>query len=146
MKKERVVILGASDKPERYSCKALKLLREHGHEVVLVNRGYTEIEGLPVVADIGDVTGEVDTLTVYVRPDVSNLLIDKIIKLKPKRVIFNPSTDNARLQMALDEAQIDWQSACTLVLLHTGQYDAPIPKAFPEDNAEPSAPSEPAKE
>lgn len=136
MKKERVVILGASDKPDRYSYKAMKMLLEAGHDVVLVNRGYTEIEGLPVVADIGDVTGEVDTLTVYVRPDVSNLLIDKIIKLKPKRVIFNPSTDNARLQLALDEAEIDWQSACTLVLLRTGQYDAPIQKELPPESSE----------
>lgn len=136
MKKERVVILGASDKPDRYSYKAMKLLLAAGHEVVLVNRGYSEIEGHPVLADIGDVTGEVDTLTMYVRPDVSNLLIDKIIKLKPKRVIFNPSTDNARLQMALDEAQIDWLSACTLVLLRTGQYDAPVPKEFPSETSE----------
>lgn len=136
MKKERVVILGASDKPDRYAYKAMKLLKEAGHEVVLVNRGYTEIEGQPVLADLGEVNGEVDTLTVYVRPEVSSLLIEPIIKLKPKRVIFNPSTDNARLQLALDEAGIDWQSACTLVLLRTGQYDAPIPKELPPETSE----------
>jgi predicted CoA-binding protein len=130
MKKERVVILGASDNPERYSYKAMKRLLEAGHEVVLVNRGYTEIEGQPVLADLGDVTGEVDTLTMYVRPDVSTILIDKIIALKPKRVIFNPSTDNARLQLALDEAVIDWESACTLVLLRTGQFS---PSAEPSE-------------
>jgi hypothetical protein len=130
MKKERVVILGASDNPERYSYKAMKRLLEAGHEVVLVNRGYTEIEGQPVLADLGDVTGEVDTLTMYVRPEVSTILIDKIIALKPKRVIFNPSTDNARLQLALDEAVIDWESACTLVLLRTGQFS---PSAEPSE-------------
>jgi predicted CoA-binding protein len=136
MKKERVVILGASDKPDRYSYKAMKRLLEAGHEIVLVNRGYNEIEGHPVQADIGDVTGEVDTLTIYVRPEVSSLLIEPIIKLKPKRVIFNPSTDNVRLQLALDEAGIEWQSACTLVLLRTGQYDAPIPKELPPETSE----------
>jgi hypothetical protein len=136
MKKERVVILGASDKPDRYSYKAMKFLLEAGHEVVLVNRGYAEIEGHPVLADLGDVTGEVDTLTMYVRPDVSSLLTDPIIKLKPKRVILNPSTDNARLQLALDEAGIKWQSACTLVLLRTGQYDAPISKELPPETNE----------
>ncbi len=136
MKKERVVILGASDKPDRYSYKAMKRLLEAGHEIVLVNRGYTEIEGHPVQADISAVTGEVDTLTIYVRPEVSSLLIEPIIKLKPKRVIFNPSTDNARLQLALDGAEIEWQSACTLVLLRTGQYDAPIPKELPPETSE----------
>jgi hypothetical protein len=133
MKKERVVILGASDNPERYSYKAMKRLLEAGHEVVLVNRGYTEIEGQPVLADLGDVTGEVDTLTMYVRPEVSTILIDKIIALKPKRVIFNPSTDNARLQLALDEALIDWESACTLVLLRTGQFS---PSTEPSETTE----------
>jgi len=133
MKKERVVILGASDNPERYSYKAMKRLLEAGHEVVLVNRGYTEIEGQPVLADLGDVTGEVDTLTMYVRPEVSTILIDKIIALKPKRVIFNPSTDNARLQLALDEAMIDWESACTLVLLRTGQFS---PSTEPSETTE----------
>jgi predicted CoA-binding protein len=108
----------------------MKRLLEAGHEVVLVNRGYTEIEGQPVLADLGDVTGEVDTLTMYVRPEVSTILIDKIIALKPKRVIFNPSTDNARLQLALDEAVIDWESACTLVLLRTGQFS---PSAEPSE-------------
>jgi len=136
MKKERVVILGASDKPDRYSYKAMNMLLEAGHDVVLVNRGYTEIEGHPVLADISAVTGEVDTVTVYVRPDVSSLLIDPIINLKPKRVIFNPSTDNPRLQLALDEAGIEWQSACTLVLLRTGQYDAPISKELPPETGE----------
>lgn len=136
MKKERVVILGASDKPDRYSYKAMNMLLEAGHDVVLVNRGYTEIEGHPVLADISAVSGEVDTVTVYVRPDVSSLLIDPIINLKPKRVIFNPSTDNPRLQLALDEAGIEWQSACTLVLLRTGQYDAPISKELPPETGE----------
>ena len=136
MKKERVVILGASDKPDRYSYKAMKFLLEAGHDVVLVNRGYTEIEGHPVLPDLSAVTGEVDTLTIYVRPEVSSLLIETIIKLKPKRVIFNPSTENARLQLALDEAGIKWQSACTLVLLRTGQYDAPISKERPPETTE----------
>ena len=60
MSHQRVVILGASHNPERYSYKAMKVLQEHGHETVLVNRGVTEIEGQPVLADIGDVTGPED--------------------------------------------------------------------------------------
>lgn len=138
MKKERVVILGASDKPDRFAYKAMLRLEEAGHEVVLVNRGVSTVEGRPVLADLSEVTGEVDTVTVYVRPDVSTLLADKIINLKPKRVIFNPSTDNARVQMQLDEANIDWESACTLVLLRTGQYsrEAPAPSAQPSEPQE----------
>jgi predicted CoA-binding protein len=122
MSHQRVVILGASHNPERYSYKAMKVLQEHGHETVLVNRGVTEIEGQPVLADIGDVTGPVDTLTLYVKEEVSGLLTDKILALKPGRVIFNPSTKNIRLMMALDEADIPWIDGCTIVMLKSGQF------------------------
>jgi hypothetical protein len=122
MSHQRVVILGASHNPERYSYKAMKVLQEHGHETVLVNRGVTEIEGQPVLADIGDVTGPVDTLTLYVKEEVSSLIQDKILALKPGRVIFNPSTKNIRLMMALDEADIPWIDGCTIVMLKSGQF------------------------
>lgn len=122
MSQQRVVILGASHNPERYSYKAMKVLQEHGHETVLVNRGVSEIEGQPVLADIGDVTGTVDTLTLYVKEEVSSLIQDKILALKPGRVIFNPSTKNTRLMMALDEADIPWIDGCTIVMLKSGQF------------------------
>ena len=122
MSQQRVVILGASHNPERYSYKAMKLLQQHGHETVLVNRGVSEIEGQPVLADIGDVAGPVDTLTLYVKEEVTNLVQDKILALKPGRVIFNPSTKNIRLMMALDDADIPWVDGCTLVMLKSGQF------------------------
>ncbi len=66
MSKERVVIIGASDNPERYSHRALLLLRKYGHEVVPVHPRLAEIEGIPVVADLGLISGLVDTVTMYV--------------------------------------------------------------------------------
>lgn len=121
-KPQRVVILGASNKPDRYSYKAMKLLQEHGHETVLVNRGIPDVEGTPVVNDIGDVAGPVDTLTMYVKEEISSQLADKIIDLKPGRVIFNPGSENNRLKLVLEAAQIPFEEACTLVLLRTGQF------------------------
>jgi hypothetical protein len=49
---------------------------------------------------------------------------DYIIELKPKRVIFNPGTENIELAQLLAQANIDWENACTLVLLSTNQYQA----------------------
>lgn len=122
MSKQRVVILGAHQNPERYAYKAMKLLQEHGHETVLVNRGFTEVEGTPVLPDLGDVTGPVDTLTLYVKEEVTAQLQDKILAMKPGRVIFNPSTKNTRLMMALDDAEIPWVDGCTMVMLKSGQF------------------------
>lgn len=121
-KTERVVIIGASDNPERYSHKALLLLRQHGHEVVPVHPKLSEIEGVPVVADLSAILGPVDTVTLYVGPTISLTFKDKLIALKPRRVIFNPGTENAPLQATLTCAGIACEEACTLVLLHTGQF------------------------
>lgn len=122
MKQERVVILGASDKPDRYAYKALQSLTKHGHTVVPVHPKLTEIEGVPVVSNLADVAGEVDTLTLYVNPAISTAAADEILKLKPQRVIFNPGTENPELAQRLNAAGIATMEACTLVLLSTGQY------------------------
>jgi predicted CoA-binding protein len=119
---ERVVIIGASDNPERYSHQAQLLLRQHGHEVVPVHPKLTAIEGVPVVADVSAISGPVDTVTLYVGPQISLTLKDKLIALKPRRVIFNPGTENAALEEALMAAGIACEEACTLVLLRTGQF------------------------
>ena len=121
-KTERVVILGASDKPDRYSHRAMKMLRQHGHEVVLVHPRLTEIEGLPVIQDLSAVTGAVDTVTMYVGPDASSAIGEKLVALHPRRVIFNPGSENPALQRQLMDSGIHVEEACTLVLLSTGLY------------------------
>lgn len=119
---ERVVLVGASDRPERYAHQALLELRAHGHSVVPVHPRLTAVEGLPVVADLSQVGGPVDTVTLYVGPAISAGLADELLRLRPHRVIFNPGTENPGLQARLAAAGIAAQEACTLVLLRTGQY------------------------
>jgi predicted CoA-binding protein len=119
---ERVVILGASDQPDRYAHKAFRMLREHGHEVIPVHPTLTEIEGVAVVPDLRSVEGPVDTLTLYVRPSISESVAGDLVEMKPGRVLFNPGTESAVLQAKLDEAGISREEACTLVLLGTGMF------------------------
>ncbi|MCB1091562.1 MAG: CoA-binding protein [Verrucomicrobiae bacterium] len=119
---ERVVILGASDKPDRYAYRALAMLREHGHEPVPVHPALPVVEGIPVTKDLGSVEGAVDTLTLYVNPTISEEMADAIIALNPGRVIFNPGTESVILQGQLSDAGIPFEEACTLVLLSTGQF------------------------
>ncbi len=121
-KKERVVVLGASPNPERYAYKAVCMLLEHGHEVVPVHPIAEKIENVPVVAKLSQVTGPVDTLTLYLSADALAALESDIINLKPGRVIFNPGTENPTLMENLRNKGINVLQACTLVLLRTGQY------------------------
>lgn len=120
--KERVMIVGASDNPERYSHKALVMLREHGHEPIPVHPKLESIEGIPVLPDISASAKPVDTVTMYVGPQISSGLVDQLIALKPGRVIFNPGSENPALEDKLRAAGIRVEEACTLVLLRTGQY------------------------
>lgn len=122
MKKERVVVLGASHKPERYSNMAVRSLLEHGHIVIPVNPAQKVIEGLSVVSKLEDVEGAVDTLTVYVNPAQGEELQEAIASLKPKRVILNPGTESKVLQSYLESAGIEVVEGCTLVMLRTRTF------------------------
>jgi predicted CoA-binding protein len=119
---KRTVIVGASDKPDRYSNMAQLLLREHDHEVVPVHPKLASIAGVPVVADLSQISGPVDTVTMYVGAAISSGLADKLIALKPRRVIFNPGAENPALATQLETAGVVVEEACTLVLLRVGQY------------------------
>lgn len=120
--KEKVAILGASDNPERYSNKAFKMLKEYGHEPIPVSPKLTQLEGVPVKKTLQEVPKPVDTLTVYVNPQISSSMENEILELKPKRVIFNPGSENPSLAKKLSAANIEVEEACTLVLLRTKQF------------------------
>jgi predicted CoA-binding protein len=119
---ERVVIVGASDKPDRYAHQAMRALLRHGHNVVLVHPVLKAIEGHPVLHDLADISPPVDTVTLYVGPAISAGLGEKLIALKPRRVLFNPGTENPALESQLRAAGISPEQACTLVLLATGSF------------------------
>ena len=120
--KQNVAILGASQKPERYSYKALQMLVENGHAVYPVHPALSEIEGHRVYDKLEKIEQSIDTLTVYVGPRWIEAVIPEILALNPGRVILNPGTESDVLKEALDNAGIPWLEACTLVLLRTGQF------------------------
>lgn len=121
-KKQRVVVLGASPNPDRYSNRAVRMLQQHEHVVVPVHPAAATIEGLPVVCRLEEVDGIVDTITVYLSAERSSQLGPAILKLHPARVIFNPGAENPALQDLLVEHGIQVEDVCTLVLLSTNQF------------------------
>ena len=83
----KVAVLGASPNKDRYSNRAIHALQAKGHDVVPVNPAHDVIEGLPVARSLKDVTGAVDTVTVYVSPFHIGPLIPDLLALRPRRVI-----------------------------------------------------------
>ncbi|MGZ3713656.1 MAG: CoA-binding protein [Bdellovibrionota bacterium] len=118
----RVAILGASDNPQRYAHMAFKMLQKYGHEPVPVTPKLKELEGVKAYSTLKEIPGTVDTLTMYVGPAISAKLQPEILALKPRRVIFNPGSENPELMGTLKKNGIQVLEACTLVLLRTNQF------------------------
>lgn len=119
---QTVAVLGASPKPQRYSHRAIHMLREYGHTVIPVNPIQREIAGLPVVPSLRAIDQTVDTVTVYVSPEHLEPLVDGLLMLRPRRVIFNPGAEHPRIAAQLRAAGIATEDACTLVLLRSHQF------------------------
>ena len=119
---ENVVVIGASAKPERYSSKAIKMLSEYGHNPIPIAPLAKEILGYPALPTLSAIETQIDTVTMYVGPERQAHLIEPIVSLRPKRVIFNPGAENPDHYARLREVGIDVVEACTLVLLRTGQF------------------------
>jgi uncharacterized protein len=120
--KETVLIIGASNKVERYSNMAQKALIKEGHKVLLFNPALKEIEGIKVINVMQDIKVKIDTITLYVGPARLVPMIDDIIKLNSKRIIANPGTENEDMRRACQIAKIEYIEVCTLVMLSTGQF------------------------
>lgn len=115
-------VVGASPKPERYSYKAMQMLKEYGHPVHLVSNKKDPIEGHPVYKKLSEISEPIDTVTMYVGPSNSSQLLDDIVTASPKRVIFNPGAENPVLEKELKKRGIQVEHGCTLVMLRAGQF------------------------
>ena len=118
----RVAVLGASPKEDRYSFKAMRMLKEHGHKPIPIHPAGHTVDGVPGLKSLSEIEQPVDTLTVYVNSKISGGLKDDILKINPRRVIFNPGAENEELTEVLENAKIEVVTACTLVMLATGAF------------------------
>ncbi len=118
---KKTLVLGASLKPNRYSNYAINRLVDSKHEVVAIGLKVGEGEGVTIETELMSVK-DIDTVTLYLNPMRQKEYYDYIVSLNPKRVIFNPGTENPELYEILKENNIDFEESCTLVLLSTNQY------------------------
>ncbi len=119
---KNTLIIGASHKKTRFSNKAMHMLMEHGHKVFLYHPKIAEIEGIPVVQDLSEVVNKIDTVTLYVRPELLKAMTDEVLSIRPKRIIFNPGTEDQDLMEGFRQAGIEVFEACTVVMLQADEY------------------------
>ncbi len=118
---KKTLVFGASLKPIRYSNIAVTRLVNSGHAVVAYGLRTGNVAGIEIDTELIQYE-DLDTITLYLNPKRQREYYDHFVTLNPKRVIFNPGTENPELYKLLKENNIDFEVACTLVLLSTNQY------------------------
>lgn len=118
---KKTMVLGASANPARYSFLAINSLRKHQHPVVALGRRIGKVLDVDIITEKNP-QDTVDTVTLYLNPANQKEYYDYILSLRPKRIIFNPGTENPELSELAKTNGIQPMEACTLVLLSTGQY------------------------
>ena len=121
--RKKTVIVGASPAKNRYAYSAMVWLNEQGHETVLLGLRDDEVDGREIL-DIHEKPGvdQVHTITLYINPQRQVGWYDYLLSLRPKRLIFNPGTENQEFMEMAKEKGVEVLEACTLVMLRTGQY------------------------
>jgi len=119
--KKKTLVLGASANPARYSYLAIQRLRQHGHPVKAIGLRKAVVEDVQI-DDAPTKADDIDTVTLYLRPSRQEQYYDYILSLNPKRIIFNPGTENEELQKLASDKGIKTIEACTLVMLGTNQF------------------------
>jgi predicted CoA-binding protein len=121
MENSKTLVLGASVNPERYSNRAIRSLRNHGHNVYAIGLRDGTVNDVKIEKGKPQYN-DVDTVTLYMSQRNQEQFYDYILSLHPRRIIYNPGAENPDLEKLAEENNIENLEACTLVLLATGQY------------------------
>ena len=118
---KKTVIIGASPNKNRYSYLATQRLKNNNYEVVPLGIRDGEIIGEKIITK-KPLLSDIHTVTMYIGKKLQSGWYDYILGLNPKRVIFNPGTENGEFERILEEKDIEVVENCTLVMLATNQY------------------------
>ena len=117
---KKVLVVGASKNPSRYSNKAMIRLMENNYEVFAFGNRHGKVMGIEISTEFPNM--QIDTLTIYLNSKNQKQYYNNIINLNPKRIIFNPGAENEELSIIARQKGIEVMNACTLVMLSIGNF------------------------
>lgn len=123
----KTLVIGASTNPQRFSYLAIKSLVKHNVDVVAIGLKPGEVDGIPIIVDKFPFQ-DIHTISLYLNAERQRDYLEYFISLKPKRIIFNPGTENGELIKLARANGIDLVFDCTLVMLNNGSYQRIIKK------------------
>lgn len=121
MNSKKTLVIGASEKEDRYSNMAIKKLRANNYPVVSIGNKEGKVMDVDIIKGRPDFK-DIDTVTLYINPNIQQEYYDYILGLHPKRIIFNPGTENIEFETMAQEKGIETKEACTLVMLSIKNY------------------------
>ena len=119
--KRKVLVMGASTNPERYSFRAINQLLQHGFEVAALGNKEGQVQTVSISKEMKPYEN-IHTVTMYLGAKNQMPYYDYILSLKPKRVIFNPGSENGEFAEMLRKNGVEVEEACTLVMLGVGAF------------------------
>ncbi len=121
MLKDTTLVLGASDRKDKYSNIATRLLLSKGYKVKTIGSRTGLIDQTEILTEM-TAWDDIHTITLYINPEIQKKYYEYILNLKPNRILFNPGTENDELKKMAESVGIETEYACTLVLLNLNQY------------------------
>jgi uncharacterized protein len=118
---KKTLVIGASMNPERYSFMAIHKLVTHKHETVALGNKDGMVAGLKILKGFPEINN-IHTVALYINPEKQKMYINYILELQPKRIIFNPGTENPHFEKLAKKLNISTTRGCVLVLLSTNRY------------------------
>lgn len=120
---KKTAILGATTNTSRYAYFAAERLTTQGHEIVPIGikKGVVYDQEILDLKEKPSISG-IDTVTLYIGSDKQAEWEDYILSLNPKRIIFNPGTENPSFHQKAEAKGVEALNACTLVMLSNGLY------------------------
>ncbi len=113
----KVAVLGASPKEDRYSFKAVHLLKQNRFDPIPVHPAGHTVDGIVCLKSLTEISDKIDTVSMYISSKISDGEKENILNLNPRRVVFNPGAENSTLATSLEEAGVEVVKGCTLVML-----------------------------
>jgi predicted CoA-binding protein len=97
------------------------MLVEKGHSVIAIGQNQGEVAGISIKTK-NIPLANIDTVTLYLSPKNQESIMQQILFINPRRIIFNPGTENPEFIQKATDLGIETIEACTLVMLRTNQY------------------------
>jgi predicted CoA-binding protein len=116
------LVLGASPKPERYSYRAVRTLKNNHIPVIAIGRSDHDADDMKIITGKPADIGPVHTVTLYLNAKNQKEYYDYILSLHPKRVIFNPGAANPEFENILEKENIEVVTDCMLAMLACRQF------------------------